>query len=490
MTLLLDVSDLHQYRGYRHVLKGVDLQVHRGEILGLIGRNGSGKSTLVQTICGTTSPRSGSMELDGKPYRPANVAAARAAGVSVIEQDFDLPEGLDVLSNAMRHTVLARRPLSEQVARAELLLERNGFDLDLHRPLDDLDPAGQVLAEVLRVQAEGARLVVFDEVSSVLNDLEIAQLHEAARLLRDRGCSIVHIAHRLEEVTALADRVAVLRDGVVVDVVDQADAGVDDLVRAMLGRDLDIPVRQVGRHDRTVYAARGLAVPGRLEPVDLELRAREVLGVVGLRQSGALELVQAVAGEVESEASSVEVASDPEAGHAVAYVSGPSPESLRMRQSDVLTTGQEHLDEDERLHLAHVRAIEHDLETSNLHNPLGDLSGGDRQKASIVAVAHTHAQVVVLEHPTRGVDVAAKEMAYRVIEGLVARDKALVVLSTDLTEVLRICDRIAVLHDGRLVAVLDAGSAHEDLVMSYALTGEAPPARGRRRGSESPATAG
>jgi len=491
MQLLLDIVGLHQFRGYRHVLRGVDLQVGRGEVLGLIGRNGSGKSTLIQTICGTTSPRSGSMTLDGRPYRPANVAAARAAGVSVIEQDFALPDGLTVLSNALRHTVLAHRPMSEQLPRAQLLLARSGFDLELDRPLEELDPAGQVLAEVLRVQAEGARLVIFDEVSSVLNDLEIAQLHEAARHLRERGCSIVHIAHRLEEVTALADRVAVLRGGVVVEVVDAGRAESNDLVRAMLGREPDVPQREDRQRDRVVYGARGLGVPGRLAPLDLELHAGEVLGVVGLRGSGALELVQAIAGEVESEAMSVEFAQDlAGAGATVAYVAGPSPESLRMRQSDVLTTGHEHLDETARLRLAHRRAFDHDLETSNLHNPLGDLSGGDRQKASIVAVADTSAPVVVLEHPTRGVDVAAKEMAYRVIEGMVAGGKALVVLSSDLTEVLRICDRIAVLHERRLAAVLDASNAHEDLIMSYALTGQPPAVRSRRRGSDDPAPVG
>ncbi len=488
MQLLLDIVGLHQFRGYRHVLKGVDLQVGRGEILGLIGRNGSGKSTLIQTICGSTSPRSGSMTLDGRPYRPANVAAARAAGVSVIEQDFALPDGLTVLSNAMRHTVLARRPMSEQLPRAQLLLARSGFDLDLDRPLEELDAAGQVLAEVLRVQAEGARLVIFDEVSSVLNDLEIAQLHEAARHLRDRGCSVVHIAHRLEEVTALADRVAVIRGGVVVEVVDAGHAGAGDLARAMLGREPDVQQREVRRRDRVVYAARGLSVPGQLAPLDLELHAGEVLGVVGLRRSGALELIQAIAGEIETEARSVEVAQDlVGVGAGVVYVAGPSPESLRMRQSDVLTTGQEHLGETARLRLAHRRAFDHDLETSNLHNPLGDLSGGDRQKVSIVAVSDTSAPVVVLEHPTRGVDVAAKEKAYRVIEGMVVGGKALVVLSSDLTEVLRICDRIAVLHERRLAVVLDAGSAHEDLIMSYALTGQAPAERSRRRGSEDPA---
>jgi len=144
-----------------------------------------------------------------------------------------------------------------------------------------------------------------------------------------------------------------------------------------------------------------------------------VLGVVGLRRSGALELARAVAGRVESEAASLQVAQDPEGKQGeedegleerVAHVAGPSRHSLEMRQSDVLTTGHEHLEEAERLHLAFVRAIEHDLETSNLHNPLGDLSGGDRQKASIVAVAQTAASAVVLENPTRGVDVAAKEM--------------------------------------------------------------------------------
>ncbi|MDQ2755315.1 MAG: ATP-binding cassette domain-containing protein [Actinomycetota bacterium] len=492
---MLDISGLHQFRGYRHVLKGVDLQIGHGEIVGLIGRNGSGKSTLVQTICGAESPRSGSMTLDGRPYHPTNAAAARAAGISVIDQDFAVPEGLTVLENLVRHTVLAARPRSEQLGRAEQLLTRSGFDLDLARPLHELDPAGQALAEVLRVQAEGARLVIFDEVSALLNDLEIAQLHEAARHLRDQGCSIVHIAHRLEDITALADRIVVLRGGVVVEPDLSGRRAMDDLVRAMLGRELEVTPREARERDRVVYAVRGLSVTGRVDPLDLDLHAGEVLGVVGLRHSGAHELVEALAGRGQVHALSTELmaGADGQEGW-VAYVSGTSPETLKMRQSDVLTTGQEHLDDEERLRLAFVRAIEHDMETSNLHNPLGSLSGGDRQKASIVAVADTAASVVVLGHPTRGVDVGSKEMAYRVIEQLVAKGKALVMLSSDLTELLRICDRVAVMHDGRLVAVLDTSAAHEDLVMSYAMTGGAPEVapevRGRRRGSDSPASVG
>lgn len=400
---LLDISELHQYRGYRHVLKGVDLQIGRGEIVGLIGRNGSGKSTLVQTICGAASPRSGSMTLDGRPYRPANVAAARASGISVIEQDFAVPDGLTVLENLVRHTVLAGRPRSEQLGRAALVLARSGFDLDLDRPLHDLDPAGQALAEVLRVQAEGARLVIFDEVSAVLNDLEIAQLHEAARHLRDLGCSIIHIAHRLEDVTALAERIVVLRGGVVVQPVVSGRVGMDDLVRAMLGRELDVPEREPRERDEILYSLQGLSVSRAVAPLDLDLHAGEVLGVAGLRHSGAHELVEALAGRLEARTVSTELvpAQDGQEG-AVAYVGGTDPETLQMRQSDVLTTGQEHLDDERRLHLAYVRAIEHDMETSNLHNPLGSLSGGDRQKASIVAVAETTASVVVLSHPTRG----------------------------------------------------------------------------------------
>lgn len=468
---LLEITGLHQYRGFRHVLRGLDLTVGRSEIVGLVGRNGSGKSTLIKTVGGQLPPREGTMLLDGASYAPQSPAQAREAGVSVIEQDFAVAPEVLVVENMLRHTALAQAPRQEQLMRGVQVLSRTGFDLDLERPLGDLDPAGQALAEVLRVQAEGARLVIFDEVSAVLDDLEISQLHAAARLLRDQGCSILHIAHRLEEVTALSDRVAVIRDGVVVEVVDADRAEADDLVRAMLERSL--PEREQAQRPagREVLTVHGLAVDGLHDPVDLTLHGGQVLGVVGLRTSGARELVLAIAGQAAARA-----------GGRVAHVAGRSDDELEARQSDVLTASLEGLDEHERLQAAFVRAIEFEMETSNLHAPVRNLSGGDQQKASIASIAETSADVVVLEHPTRGVDVGARARAYDVVDALVARDRAVVVLTSDLSEVLSMCDRVAVVHEHRLVAVLDTADVDEDVVMDYALTGASTPRRVSREG--------
>ncbi|WP_380165120.1 ATP-binding cassette domain-containing protein [Jannaschia sp. R86511] len=324
--------------------------------------------------------------------------------------------------------------------------------------------------------AEEAQLVIFDEVSSLLNDLEIAQFHEAVRHLLSQGCSVVHIAHRLEEITALSDRVVVLRDGQVVHDVPARTVSTDDLARAMLARELRVASRERRQHGEQVYAVRGLTVPDQVAGIDLTLHAGEVLGLIGMRSSGVLALVEAVAGLVESNASSVEVGGvviDSPGRHEgrVAYVSGPDEQMLQGNMAELLTPGQEDSPEIQRLRNAAAAVTHLGVSTSYIQGTVSTLSGGDRQKVVLASVAETTADVVVFAYPTRGIDIGAKEQAYEIIDGLAERGKGVVLLGTDVTELLRHCDRVAVVHEGVLAAVVDADGADEDVVMGYALTG-------------------
>ncbi|MGL4746116.1 MAG: ATP-binding cassette domain-containing protein [Dermatophilaceae bacterium] len=489
MEPLLDIAGLHQFRGQRHVLRGVDLGIRRGEILGLIGRNGSGKSTLIKAIAGEVQPRSGTMRLEDESYRPRSRDEALAAGVSVIEQDFTLPADQSVVQAMYRHTFMAEWEQAELLPLGADILRRTHFELDLTMPVADLDPAEQSLAEVLRVLAEEAQLVIFDEVSALLNDLEITQLHHASRSLRQQGCAVLHIAHRLEEVTALCDRVAVLRDGVVVRIADRGTVAADELVLTMLDR----PLNRVDRGPRTtgepVLTVRGLGVPrGRLRDVELAVHAGEVMGVIGLRQSGAVELVEALAGRAEASAESVEIDGKPMdlplgGDPRVTYVAGPAPEAMDRKLSDVVTESGEYTSEIERLRDAIKRVSQEDLTISDIQAVVHTLSGGDQQKIAVAKAATTSSRVVILNHPTRSVDIAAKERTYGLIGGLAADGRAVVVLSVDVSELLRCCDCVAVVHRGSVVAVLDTAEADEDLVMGYALSGERP-ARTSARGSQ------
>ncbi|MGL5865303.1 MAG: ATP-binding cassette domain-containing protein [Dermatophilaceae bacterium] len=480
MEPLLDISGLHQFRGQRHVLRGLDLTIRRGEIVGLIGRNGSGKSTLIKAITGEVWPRSGTMRLEDEPYRPRSRAEALAAGVSVIEQNFTLPAGHTVIRAMYRHTFMAQWDEADLLPLGAEILRRTHFELDLTTLISTLDPAEQALAEVLRVLAEEAQLVIFDEVSALLNDFEITQLHHAARSLREQGCAVLHIAHRLEEVTALCDRVAVLRNGAVARVADRGTVAADELVLTMLDRPMNRVQMPPRRRGGPVLTVRGLGVPsGRLREVDFSVHAGEVIGVIGLRQSGAVELVEALAGRVESAAESVQIDGEPvdlarENDSRITYVAGPAPETMNRTVADVLTDAGEYTSEIERLRHAIKGVSQEDLSVSDIHVVVQSLSGGDQQKIAVANATKTASRVVILNHPTRGVDVPSKERTYGLIGGLAADGRAVVVLSVDVSELFRCCDCIVVMYHGAVVAALDVAEADEDLVMGYALTGERP----------------
>lgn len=490
MDTLLDIVDLQQMRGERHVLKGIDLTIEYGEIVGLIGKNGSGKSTLIKAISGEVQPRSGTMTLEGSTYRPRSTAEARAAGVSVIDQGFSLPPEQTVIRRMYTNTFMADWAEDDLLVRGREILERTDFDVDLRAVVRDLDSAEQSLVEVLRVLAEEAQLVIFDEVTALLNDQEIAQLHQAARRLRDQGCAIVHIAHRLEDVTALSDRVVVLREGRVVKEVSSREASADELILAMLDREATMRTTTHREHGRPVLRVHGLAVGDRVAGVDLSVHEGEVMGLIGLRRSGVNDLARALGGQVPASADRIEVdgadVETLEGEPRVAYVGAPTDETLQRSISEALTDGETG-SVIERLRSA-VRSVSAlDLTTSNIQSRVKDLSGGDRQKVAVALGANTDARLVVFDHPTQGVDIGAKEHLHTVIDQLLDSDRAVVLLSVDLSELLTHCDRIAVCHDGRLVAVLDAREVHEDVVMGYAMTGERPEPRASRARRESAA---
>lgn len=485
VDVLVEATGVHQYRGVRHVLKGVDLTIHRGEILGLIGQNGSGKSTLIHVLSGLLQPRLGSITLAGEAYRPDSVEAARAAGVSVIEQDFDPPADQTVAEAMYRNTYLAGRPHAEILEAAQVVVARTKFDVDLEAITGNLDPAEQAIVEVLRVLAEEAQLVVFDEASSMLHEVDIVQLHDAARRLRDHGCAVIYVAHRIEEVVAIADRVAVMRAGEIVSVLDARTTSVDTLVHAMLQRPLDPPTREkrapVGQ---LRLAVEGLTVGQRLRDVSLQLRQGEVLGVVGLRESGAHELVEAIAGVGPSTATSVTFDGQAFAtldaiGDRIGYLP-PNTLLLEDKISDRLSVGV--TDDSELARLRHAVTVAHhlDLTTSDIQGPVRSLSGGDRQKVSVAEIVASGADLMVLNHPTRGVDVGVKDRVHRLIHDLVDQGVAVVFFTSNVEELLAQSTRVAVVNQGRIVALLDPDQVNEDIVMDYAAFGQVAIKKSRR----------
>lgn len=488
MEPLLELTDLHVYQGQRHVIRGLTTTIGYGELVGILGQNGSGKSTLLSTITGRVQPRSGSMRLAGEPYRPESPEAAKSAGVSVIAQDFRIPAGLSVAQAMFRGSFIADAADDVLHERAREQLAVAGLDLDVTKDVAELNAAELALVEVMRVSAEEAQLVVLDEVSVVLNDAEVAQLHATIRRLRDEGRSILYVAHRLEEVRAVASRILILRGGQIVDDVASREVKIDDLAFKMLEREAPIRQRQDALDDPTKHiTVDALTVEDTVFDVSLDLHMGEAFGIVGLRTSGAHELAQALGGVIDCSVDAIhigetEYASIGDAGDRIAYLGGFREADEQQRISALLTRDADSESELLRMREAAQRAHELDLSTSNIHDEATSLSVGDRQKVAVATLVDTSADLVVLDHPSRGVDIGAIERVHEVIRGLLMAGKTAILISNDLGEVLRVSHRIGVMHEGRLVAVLHNEQTDEDEIMSYVEGGTAEFRFGRSSG--------
>ncbi|MFV0252383.1 MAG: ATP-binding cassette domain-containing protein [Beutenbergiaceae bacterium] len=474
--MLLRIEGLHVAHGQRQVLKGLDLSVYRGEILGVIGRNGAGKSTLVNIISGRLHAAAGSVHLNGEPFRPDSVEAALAAGVTVVEQDFRPPVELTVAQAIFRRTFLADRTHAELRDHAHRVAEKAHVWLDFDAPVAELDTAQQALVEVLRVVAEEAQLVILDEASVVLDDAEIVQLHYAARKLRELGCSIIYIAHRLDEVHAITDRVMVLRDGVASEVIESRRSKADDLAFAMLHHPVQRATRPAPREDtEPCLRISGLSSEN-LAPLDLEVQRGEVVAVVGMRGSGATELLQAISGQRPAHASSIMIQDRryhdvAEAASEVTSLGERSEADPGSSIADALAAGSQAPSEIGRLRDAATTAHRLEIATSDIGGQVSTLSGGDQRKVAVVSAAAVDEPVVVFQQPTRGVDIGAKQRVHEIIDNLAADGRAVLLSSNDLSEQLSLAHRFLVFFQGDLVADLANDDVNEDLLMAYAETG-------------------
>ncbi|HLV55706.1 MAG TPA: ATP-binding cassette domain-containing protein [Actinotalea caeni] len=469
------------------MLKGLDLTLGSGEVLGLLGRNGAGKSTLVDVVTGRLRPDAGVMVLGEHDYRPQSPEAARAAGVSVIEQEFEPPVDLTVEQAVLRR-LDGERGEEERRALVREALEAVGVELDLGTLVGSLDPAEQALVEVARVVAEQPRLVVVDEASVSLDDREIAHVHAGVRVLRERGCGVVYIAHRLDELHAIADRVAVVRDGVAADSIPTRGSTPADLAFALLRHEVEErPPRPARERGEATLRVRGLRTENVVD-LDLDIDAGEVVGLVGTRASGATEVAQAIAGERTSEVDLFAVGherfdSPTQARERVAALGGRFEYDT---QTIAETLGQASTAQTAAGRLRDAASLVRHLSiaTDDVHGPVATLSGGDRQKVTVASASRVEQPVIVLSQPTRSVDVGARRRVHEIVDTFVDGGKAVLLVTNDLTELLELSHRVVVVHDGRAVADLVAARTDPDEVMSYVETGAAPapaPVRRRRR---------
>jgi ABC-type sugar transport system ATPase subunit len=480
------------------VLAGVDLRAAAGEVHALVGENGAGKSTLMKILAGVHQPDAGEVLIEGEAVRFARPADALAHGVAMIYQELSLAPHLTVAENIflgrepLRFAplrVVNRREMNERAAR---LLARYGFRLDPRATVKRLSAADRQLVEIARATLEARRVIVMDEPTSSLTAHEAEELFRLIRDLKGCGLAVIYISHRLEELDRVADRLTILRDGRAVYAGAWGEISSDEIIRHMAGRELKeiFPPRSSEVGEARLRVER-LTRAGKFEGVSFEARAGEVVGIAGLAGAGRTELVEAIFGAHPADDGRV-------------YLNGSrldaaQPDRSVARGLGLLTEDRKrtglclNLAVKENLTLANVQALvrgwrlERGRETAaareyieRLHVRPPDpdkivarMSGGNQQKVLLARWLFASSQVFLLDEPTRGVDVAARSEIYRAINKLAGAGAAVVMVSSDLPELLGMADRILVMRRGRMVAELDAGGTTQEEVLKYAAVEEA-----------------
>lgn len=476
-------------------LSQVTLDVRAGEVLALLGENGAGKSTLLRVLSGDHHPDSGSLLLDGTAVRFGSPVEARRAGVRVIQQEPEIVPHVSVAENIYLGElprwgrILDKRALFAQV-RADL--EQYGFTevIDPAALGSQLSPAQRQLVEILRALTSRVQMIAFDEPTSSLSDHGVDALFGLIRRLRNDGVAIIYVSHRMPEIFTIADRVAVLRDGRFVGERDVSQTDNDELVRMMVGRDLtDMFVRTTeptGEVAEVVLELSGLDTDD-VHNISLQVHAGEVVGLGGLVGAGRSELAHAVAGGAPIHSGSVAVSGQRVSLRAPADALragiGFAPEDRKAQALLLRRSVRDNISLAILKRLSRMRIVRRkeerqvakkfvqqlSIRTPSIEQEAGNLSGGNQQKVVLARWLAHRPKVLILDEPTRGVDVGAKSEIYSIINGLAEEGMALLVISSEMPELLGLSDRIVVMQLGRITGELSRSEATEERVLALAM---------------------
>ena len=470
------------------VLHGVTFDIGAGEIHALIGENGAGKSTLMKILGGYQPQSSGEIVLDGQPVTFRSSREAEAQGVVLIHQEFNLADDLSVAQNVFLGRELGGALLDDpgMNRQAEAALARLDVQLDPRVRVRDLSVPQKQLVEIAKALSRNARVLVMDEPTATLTRRETDVLFALIRRLRDDGVTVLYISHKLDEVQALADAVTVLRDGAVVFSGPAAGRTPHDLANLMVGRELEEMFPDKGRPSGTeALHVEGLSVPGWAHDITFTLQAGEVLGFAGLVGAGRTELFEGLLGLRRHTVRQVRVAGRPTridspgraARAGVVYLSedrkgkGLLVNAL-LRPNLTLMTLQQYarplLDIRAETRALQRAVTTHGIRTGRLDVPASALSGGNQQKLALARILEVDPDVIVLDEPTRGVDVGAKREIYLLVQALAQAGKGVIVISSELTELLGLCQRLLVVGEGRVTGDLSGDELTEQEVIQYA----------------------
>ena len=492
MTPLISARGISKSFATVEVLRDVDLDLMPGEIHALLGENGAGKSTFAKILAGVHRPSQGSLSMNGAAVEVTSPIVAQKLGITLIHQEPVSFPDLSVAENLVlgRHDGgwLSRVPWAQMVRDAAAIMDLLGVRIDVTRPMRGLSIADQQMVEIARALASDSRIIIMDEPTAPLTPKEAATLFTIARRLRDEGRTIIFISHRLEEVRALCNRVTIFRDGnkVVTDTIAAlSDA---DIIRHMIGR----PLKEYMHKQGTVIGdvaleVRGLTLPGVFSDISFTVRKGEIVGLGGLVGAGRTDVARALFGVAPAASGSIAVN-----GRAV-RIAEPSQAidlGLAFVPEDRAVAGifrslsvEQNISAAVPGKISHLGVIRRRVEKAmaaasierlsirlaSMRQPIGDLSGGNQQKSILARWLLTDPQVLILDEPTRGIDIGVKAEFYDMIGALAVQGCAILLISSELPELLALCDRVLVMSEGRLTADLARGEATQESIMQAAV---------------------
>jgi len=493
---LVEMRGISKYYPGVVALDNVDFSLARGEVHALVGENGAGKSTLMKILAGAESKSRGEILLDGEPVTIDSPHRAMDLGISIIYQEFNLVPHLSAAENIF----LGREPtrlfpgwvdFGKVYGESRRLMDSLGMRLDVRAEVRSLSVAQQQMVEIAKATSRQSRLIVMDEPSATLTDHELTNLFSLIRSLRERGVSVIYISHRLEEIFAIADRVTVFRDGRHIATRPIGELDRDEIIRMMVGRELkeSIP-KQPAEPGEVVLEARGLTRAGAFRDVSFSVRRGEVVGLGGLVGAGRTEVARAIFGADPLDAGEIRLEGRPVRVHsprdAISLGIGLVPEDRKLLglvlgmavRENVTLANLAAVAPGGFINPARERAIAekyiHDLmiRTPSGEQTVRNLSGGNQQKVVLAKWLFTDSKFLIFDEPTRGIDVGSKVEIYQLMNALTAQGVAILMISSELPELLGMSDRILVMHEGRLAGELPRAEATQERVMHLATGGE------------------
>lgn len=494
-NVILEIKDMSKEFGAVKALKSMQLKVRPGRVHTILGENGAGKSTLMKILAGVYKPTSGTILLDGKPYAPTNPQDAAKAGLTIVFQELSLCNNMTVAEN-----ILATREPSKAgfindkalVRQAAALVAELKLPVSVTERVGDLSIAQRQLVEIAKGLSIEAKVVILDEPTSSLSDSEAEILFDIIGRLKAKGVAIIYISHRMEEIMRLSDDITVVRDGSYITTRDKTEATIAELIALMVGRDMNeiYPPRDAAAPAITgkpVLSVNGLSKDGEFENVSFDVRPGEILGFFGLIGSGRSEVMntlfgmrQPTSGTISIEGSEVKLTSPVDAiNRRIGFVTeNRKEEGLVLSHSVESNISMVALKDfssplgflkrrRERI-AARAEVDRLAIKTDTLDTLAGSLSGGNQQKIVLAKWLLTNPRILILDEPTRGVDVGAKFEIYKIIRQLAAEGTAILLVSSELPEVIGMSDRAVVMSEGKVTAIADPDQLTPEKIMSFA----------------------